>query len=54
MDNEVTMEGLIDMMKGKLREFDIIWSQFEKVIYIYYYFNRIYLLVGLFNSVDDN
>jgi hypothetical protein len=32
MDNEVTMEGLIDMMKGKLREFDIIWSQFEKVI----------------------
>jgi hypothetical protein len=28
------MDGLIDMMKGKLREFDLIWSHFEKVLIV--------------------
>jgi hypothetical protein len=31
IENEVTVDYIIDMLKGHLIEFDYVWCEFEKV-----------------------
>ena len=47
IESEVTVEYIVDLLKEHMKEFDYVWSEFEKVNYkkkiISYLFFQIYL-----------